>query len=217
MIKSGFFDAEFIHGIYDREYSSEDFSKCFKGFINDGIVGKDRDSSSYFETEIIPNSGNKLKVKPGFAWINGRWIESDSDIIFEVQGMPIDGTVRGDLICIRCDYVTREFTVVYKQGTPAQSGSEPILPDVQDDEEAKEMVIALVMIMHDVETIDNVLIGDYREFAKLRLYPDSSDYYTKSEINTRLGGLSFVKCTQTEYDNMSSHDENTVYIITGGD
>ena len=32
-----------------------------------------------------------------------------------------------------------------------------------------------------------------------------------------LGGLKFVKCTQTEYDNMSSHDENTVYIIAGGD
>ena len=32
-------------------------------------------------------------------------------------------------------------------------------------------------------------------------------------LETSLGGLSFVKCTQTQYDNMSSHDANTIYII----
>jgi len=31
-----------------------------------------------------------------------------------------------------------------------------------------------------------------------------------------LGGLKFVKCTQSEYDGMTTHDENTVYIIAGG-
>ncbi len=30
-----------------------------------------------------------------------------------------------------------------------------------------------------------------------------------------LDGLSFVKCTQAEYDAMTSHSENTVYIIVG--
>lgn len=34
-------------------------------------------------------------------------------------------------------------------------------------------------------------------------------------LQNQLGGLSFVKCTQAEYDNMSSHPENTVYIIVG--
>lgn len=32
-------------------------------------------------------------------------------------------------------------------------------------------------------------------------------------LETSLGGLSFVKCTQTQYDNMSSHNANTIYII----
>lgn len=39
------------------------------------------------------------------------------------------------------------------------------------------------------------------------------DFYTKQEINAMLGGLSFVKCTQDEYDAMESHDANTVYFI----
>lgn len=34
-------------------------------------------------------------------------------------------------------------------------------------------------------------------------------------LQNQLGGLSFVKCTQAEYDVMSSHPENTVYIIVG--
>ena len=33
-------------------------------------------------------------------------------------------------------------------------------------------------------------------------------------ILSRLGGLSFRKLTQTQYDNMQSHDGNTLYIIT---
>lgn len=34
-------------------------------------------------------------------------------------------------------------------------------------------------------------------------------------IENRLNGLSFVKCTQSYYDNMASHDANTVYFIVG--
>ena len=34
-----------------------------------------------------------------------------------------------------------------------------------------------------------------------------------SDINSALGGVSIVKCTQTEYDGMTSHDSNTLYII----
>ena len=34
------------------------------------------------------------------------------------------------------------------------------------------------------------------------------------ELQQRLNGLSFVKCTQSEYDNLTPA-ENTVYIIVG--
>lgn len=33
------------------------------------------------------------------------------------------------------------------------------------------------------------------------------------EVNANLGDLSFIKCTQAEYDAMESHEENTVYLI----
>ena len=37
-----------------------------------------------------------------------------------------------------------------------------------------------------------------------------------AETTKALGGLSLIKCTQAEYDAMSVHDENTLYIITEG-
>lgn len=37
-----------------------------------------------------------------------------------------------------------------------------------------------------------------------------------SNINTRLNGLTFVTLTQTEYDALSTKDNNTIYFITEG-
>lgn len=34
-------------------------------------------------------------------------------------------------------------------------------------------------------------------------------------LNTRLGGLTFVSISQTDYDNLSTYDPNTLYVITG--
>lgn len=36
---------------------------------------------------------------------------------------------------------------------------------------------------------------------------------TLTYLNSRLGGLTLVPLTQSEYDALSSHDENTLYII----
>ena len=34
-----------------------------------------------------------------------------------------------------------------------------------------------------------------------------------NDVNTRMGGLTFMKLTQAQYDNMPVHDANTLYII----
>ena len=55
------------------------------------------------------------------------------------------------------------------------------------------------------------LMGNFvQQFVGSAVMPIMSNV---SAITGRLGGLSFVKCTQTEYDNMSSHDANTIYFI----
>ena len=41
-----------------------------------------------------------------------------------------------------------------------------------------------------------------------------SEYVTESELNTVLGNLKFTKITQSAYDNLSTKDPNTIYIIS---
>lgn len=41
-----------------------------------------------------------------------------------------------------------------------------------------------------------------------------SEYITESELNTVLGNLKFTTITQTAYDNLSTKDPNTIYIIS---
>ena len=41
-----------------------------------------------------------------------------------------------------------------------------------------------------------------------------SEYITESELNTILGNLKFTQITQTAYDNLSTKDPNTIYIIS---
>lgn len=41
-----------------------------------------------------------------------------------------------------------------------------------------------------------------------------SEYITESELNTVLGNLKFTTITQTAYDNLTTKDPNTIYIIS---
>ena len=41
-----------------------------------------------------------------------------------------------------------------------------------------------------------------------------SEYITETELNTVLGNLKFTTITQTAYDNLSTKDPNTIYIIS---
>lgn len=49
------------------------------------------------------------------------------------------------------------------------------------------------------------------------LYDGSSDHdaATYGQMNTRLGGMTLVSISQTDYDNLSPKDPNTLYVITG--
>ena len=50
--------------------------------------------------------------------------------------------------------------------------------------------------------------------AKGYLTSVPSEYVTESELNTVLGNLKFTKITQSAYDNLTTKDPNTIYIIS---
>lgn len=41
-----------------------------------------------------------------------------------------------------------------------------------------------------------------------------SEYVTETELNTVLGNLKFTQITQSAYDNLTTKDPNTIYIIS---
>lgn len=62
------------------------------------------------------------------------------------------------------------------------------------------------------------VVGTPVELEVLKAVDTQGAESVVSQVNSiigRLGGLSFVKCTQAQYDDMSTHDSNTVYFIVG--
>ena len=51
--------------------------------------------------------------------------------------------------------------------------------------------------------------------AKGYLTSVPSEYITETELNNTLGNLKFVQISQTNYDNLTTKDPNTIYIIVG--
>lgn len=206
-MKSGFFDArQTVVGTYDREYDSDDFSRCFSGFMGNGVVGKNRELSESFEVVKGELTGNTVRVKPGQAWIDGRWCQDDTGMEFAISLPAPTGKMRVDAIFIRCDYSERTFSLVKKSGIDFDTRDYPDpkdypIPEPQYDEEAKEIILAYIYVSDLSTTIDDAIIYDYREFANFKLNDHALD------------GLVFKKCTQAEYDNMSVHYSDTIYII----
>ena len=206
-MKSGFFDAQQTPvGTYDREYDSEDFAKCFSGFMGTGIVGKNKELSDSFEVIKGTLSSTLVRVKSGSAWIDGRWCQDDTGTEFEISMPASTGKVRVDGIFLRCDYSERTFSVVKRSSEEFSRQDYPDpedypLPEPQDDSEAKEITLAYILVLDSSMTIDDAVLWDERIFANFKLNDHALD------------NLVFKKCTQAEYDAMTTHYSDTIYII----
>ena len=222
MLNGGFFNAQMIQGIYDREYSAEDFARCLSGFIGDGIVGKNKDVSNAFKVEKYTEGGEatkKIKINPGYAWVNGKWADNDSFIYEEIEMPTSPGYKRIDKVFLRCDYVQRKFSIVVRQGNPYDTllpGPDDV-PYPQNDEEAKELTLASLGIHENMLDNTNLIIIDEREFAHVIINSvDMTEYYNKTQINERLDNLSLLRIQKEDYDALEEKDQNTIYYVFDG-
>lgn len=56
---------------------------------------------------------------------------------------------------------------------------------------------------------------NYRLITGVHDGQSAHDAATYGQLNTRLDGLTLLKISQTDYDNLQSYDANTLYVITG--
>lgn len=119
--RSGFFESMYDAGTgeYDREYYAAEFAKYFALFIGNGVFANPVNQLKV----VAANSGLKVVLKAGWAFINGYWYQNDSDkeLSFMVNASTSN---RIDSVKIRFNEATRLITGLYFEGDTSVIRSE---------------------------------------------------------------------------------------------
>lgn len=152
---SGFFDAHYVDGKYDRAYLAEHFAKYFSSFIGNGVFGGNSGELIVRQKET---AGMSVRVLEGRAFINGYFYENDSEL-----SMPIDiadGTLnRIDLVVLRFNNAERVIRLAVKRGASATNA---VAPTLQRDADFYELALAEVYVRAGATSIIQANITDKR-------------------------------------------------------
>ena len=115
MLRYGFFNS--IDG--DRLYNADDLNNYFNMFFSDGIVS----GLSCYTYDL--GSSNKVTLGLGSCLVNGKFLISDSEIVFSVPQNSTSSS-RSDYIYAYCDLSSRECGIDYSNGAFPQNSSTKI-------------------------------------------------------------------------------------------
>lgn len=114
--KYGFFNAvETSSGVYDRTYNAEDFASYFSKFIGDGVFANPTDG-----LKVSAQSGLKVTVKAGSAYIDGYYYELTEDTTLTIQ-VNSSSYVQTDSVVVRLDKVNRKMSLELKRNNTSVS------------------------------------------------------------------------------------------------
>ncbi|MCD3217842.1 hypothetical protein G8S55_11500 [Clostridium botulinum C] len=155
MQRSSFFNAVISkEGVPDRSYLAEDFARYFATFIGNGVFPN---PSSQLQVVATDNNMN-IRLKKGFAWINGYMYENTDDYILTLD--PADGVLdRIDRVVLRLDFLKRTIEAVVKKGDWSSSAK---AKDLQRDNDAYEIALADIRISKGAISISQQDITDLR-------------------------------------------------------
>lgn len=117
---SGFFNAIYDNGEYDRRYSANDYTDNLAVVISNGVLRSSDDSLK------VTAKGLVCTVAAGRAWINGHYYKNDAPVAFTAPAAPAGGT-RWDRIMLRLDssVEVRSIELRYATGTAGSNPSKP--------------------------------------------------------------------------------------------
>lgn len=114
----GFFNAvETSSGTYDRTYNAEDFASYFSKFIGNGVFANPSDG-----LKVSAQSGLKVTVKAGSAYIDGYYYELTEDTTLTIQ-VNSSSYVQTDSVVIRLDKTNRKMSLELKQNDTSVSST----------------------------------------------------------------------------------------------
>lgn len=127
MLESGYFDSEIIgydeEGMpeFDRAQTSDFLAMFISQIISDGVLALPGDCF-----QVIAYDGLKIKVRPGFGVIKGRFVWDKEE--FELEILPGHPSYRRiDRVIFRANYLERLCEIIIREGEPAEK---PVAPEL---------------------------------------------------------------------------------------
>lgn len=192
---SGFFNALYRDGAYDRKYNANDYCDNLAVIISNGVLRSDADDLK------VTASGMIISVAAGRAWIDGHYYHNDATYTFPAIIAPIGGT-RYDRVMLRLDNSIsgRSISLIYVQGTAAATPTKPeptrtdsvydlVLADIFIDTNATSVTIADTRSDADLCGWVYSVSGDSSFFKTL----DDSFYTWFSSVKDTLSSVSLFK------------------------
>lgn len=159
-LRYGYFDSE-ITGvdengmpILDRAETSDLFRLFFANIITNGVLS--RETSDAFLVQA--GNGFQLRVRPGFAMIEGAFVYSDTEATITIPAAD-DNFERYDLVVLRCDYLQRKIVLDVIKGTPS---STPREPELTRNSDAYEIGLAVIEVNKGATSLSSFKITDLR-------------------------------------------------------
>lgn len=143
--------------IFDRAQTSDFMAMFFSCLISSGVLA---DPSDCFQ--VTSYDGMKVRIKPGFAFIKGRFAHDKEDAFITIDAAPEASAYgRIDMIVLRNNYIDRKCEMIYKPGTASSNPQEPSLlrPEAGD---YYEMCLAKINVPHGKTEITQADITDTR-------------------------------------------------------
>ena len=151
-MKSGFFNS--VNG--DRKYDADDISNYFLKLISNGVFATPANS-----LQVQAVSGMKIKVTPGWAFVNCKWLRLDTDYYITLDKSDTQYN-RLDRIVVRLDPSdsVRSVTIAVKKGTA--SSPTKIVPLTRVTNGIWELSLAQVWVFANSTEIKQSAIVDER-------------------------------------------------------
>lgn len=157
-LKSGFYNAfETSAGVYDREYSADEYTNFYLAFLTDGVR---RSNNNDFRCSA---SGLIITVNAGYAICGSKWVHNETALELDPITPPVGSYSRIDRVFLRVDTTeaTRAASLVYRMGTPAEN---PTPPAKSVETGVTELCLCNVYVAPNAA---NVTVQDTRAVASL--------------------------------------------------
>ena len=165
-LRYGYFDSE-ITGVdengmpvFDRAESSDLFRLLFANLLRSGVLASPGDCF-----QVLAGSGLTVRVRPGFAVINGSFAYDSAEA--QVTIPTADSNLpRIDRIVLRCNYLNRLCELIVKTGTPA---STPVAPSLLQPASGDyyELGLATVRVEAGAASVSQSAIADTRADSRV--------------------------------------------------